>query len=97
MFDLRIIRHRIFEIHGFKCEKPYHPKHKPPITIKGNKKKKSWYMQVAGHGGQSNSFKLKDWQKAMGINWIQDRHTLAQCVPPAYAEYIGKQFLEATP
>ena len=96
MFGLRIVRHRIFEIHGFKCKQSEHPKHKPPITFKGLKKKKSWYMQVAGHGGQSYSFKLKDWQKAMGIDWIKDRHTLAQCVPPAYAKYIGKQFLEAS-
>jgi len=97
MFGLRIVRHRIFETHGFKCKQPEHPKHKIPITIKGLKKKKSWYMQVAGHGGQSYSFKLKDWQNAMEINWIHNRHTLAQCVPPAYAEYIGRQFLEATP
>ena len=94
MFGLRIIRHRVFETHSFECKQPTHPKHKLPITIKGLSKKKSWYMQVAGHGGQSYSFKLKDWQKAMGINWIKDRHTLAQCVPPAYAEYIGKEFLK---
>ncbi len=96
MFGLRVIRHRNFEIHGFKVKQPEHPKHKPPIIIEGRKKKKAWYMQVAGHGGQSYSFKMKDWQEAMGIDWITDRKMLCEAVPPAYSEYIGKEFLEAT-
>ena len=97
MFGLRVIRHRHFEIEGFELRQPEHQKHKPPIKIEGRKKKKSWYMQVAGHGGQSYSFKLKDWQKAMGIDWITNRKMLAEAVPPAYAEYIGSQFLSQTP
>ena len=95
MFNLRVIRHRIFETNKFKCEQPKHPKHKKTVgPTSGGKHNRSWYMQVAGKGGQSFSFKIKDWQKAMQINWINDKHTLAQCVPPAYAEYIGKQFLK---
>ncbi len=110
MFGLRIIRHRIFEIHGFKCIQPKHLKNRRAVWngsevgvwqggkpgCFGNKKQRSYYAQVAGHGGQSYSFTLKSWQEAMGINWITDKKTLAQCVPPKYAEYIGKQFLEQT-
>lgn len=93
MFGLRVIRHRAFEVSGFKVTQPKHPKHKPPIIIEGKKKKKSWYMQVAGHGGQSYSFKLKDWQKAMGITHIQNKKMLCEAVPPAYSKYIGEQFI----
>ena len=32
-------------------------------------------------------------KKAMGIDWITDRKMLAEAVPPAYAEYIGRQFI----
>jgi DNA (cytosine-5)-methyltransferase 1 len=109
MFDLRVIRHRIFEIHGFKCEQPEHKKHKRAVWngtaipcwtggrlgCFGNKKHRSYYASVAGHGGQSYSFTLENWQKAMGINWINNKKTLAQCVPPKYSEYIGKQFLNS--
>lgn len=94
MFNLRIVRHRLFEIHRFTCSQLKHPKHKKTVgPTSGGKHNRSWYMQVSGHGGQSYSHKLKDLQKAMQINWIQDKKTLAQCVPPVYAEYIGKEFL----
>jgi len=86
--DLRIIRHRIFEFgNGFK--KPYklpHKRHKD--TFIENNVKKSRYACVAGHGGNSYSFTLTDWQKAMGIDWITNKEHLAQAIPPAYANYI---------
>lgn len=94
MFGLRVLRHRAFEVQGFGIKKPKHPKHKPTIQVDGRKKKKSWYMQVAGHGGQSYSFKLKDWQKAMGIDWMSKK-TLVEAIPPAYSEYIAKEFLSS--
>ena len=92
MFGLKIIRHRLFEIHGFKCKQPKHKEHKKPICIDG--KKRSYYEGVWGKGRYSGY--LKNWQKAMEISWVKKEKTLAQCVPPAYAEYIGKQFLEAS-
>ena len=96
MFDLPIIRHRCFEIYGFECKKLKHKKHSGRVW---NGKKKGWgknkkfkkYFSVTGHCSGT----LKQWQKAMEITWIKNRHTLTQCVPPKYAEYIGKQFLEA--
>ncbi len=92
MFGLKIIRHRLFEIHGFNCKQPEHKKHKRPVCIDG--KKRSYYEGVWGKGRYSGY--LKNWQNAMQITWIKKEKTLAQCVPPAYAEYIGKQFLEAS-
>ena len=109
MFRLRVLRHRIFEIHGFKVPQPRHRKHKRaydiPIEIMQNppeglitepipitKERRSFYDQVAGHGGDGYSFKIKDWQKAMEIDWIQNRETLVEAIPPAYSSYIFSYF-----
>lgn len=82
--ELRILRHRIFEIGGnIKINQPKHPKHKPRIS-----KNKSYYCQLAGHGGNSFSFKLKDWQDAIGIDWISDKEHLVEMIPPKYSQYI---------
>lgn len=93
MFKLKVIRHRVFEIHNFICRQPEHIKHKSPVDV-GNKKKKSYYDCVAGHGGNGNGFSLKSWQNSMGIEWITNKYTLAQCVPPPYSEYIARAFLK---
>jgi hypothetical protein len=116
MFRLNIIRHRHFEISGFRAEQPRHPHHKKNLEVQkvwtgGDgiggygtnkrkrkemreyfKKKYSAYCQVAGHGGDGWSSRIGDWQKAMGIDWISNKKFLAEAVPPAYSEYIGKEF-----
>lgn len=89
MYGLRTLRHRIFEIEGFNVIQPVHIKHRPPMA-----KDKSYYACVAGHGGDSYSFKIEDWQKAMGIDWVSDKNHLTQMIPPAYSNYIGLQFLK---
>lgn len=86
MFGLRVVRHRIFEINGFVVPQPKHIKHREKVG------RKSWYMCVAGHGGQSVSTKFDDWKKAMNIYHIIDKVHLKQAVPPAYSEYIGRYF-----
>jgi DNA (cytosine-5)-methyltransferase 1 len=49
------------------------------------------YVTCAGHGGQGSA-RLSEWQKAMGIDWITNKKYLAEAVPPAYSEYIAKEF-----
>lgn len=111
MFDLRIIRHRIFEIHGFSVPHIAHKKHRNAIWngtavgvwsggspgCFGDKEKRKFYVTVAGHGGDGGkgNTSLKAWQNAMQIDWVTDKKILAQCVPPAYSEYIGKYAMEA--
>lgn len=85
MFGLNVIRHRIFEIHGFTVLQPPHIKHRSPKN-----KNHSSYCCVSGHGGDSVSFRLEDWQEAMGIYHITNKVHLTQAVPPAYSEYIVK-------
>lgn len=88
MFEgLRILRHRIFETNK-KIEQPPHPKHKPRID-----KNHSYYCQLAGHGCQSYSYQLKDWQKAIGIDWVSDKEHLVEMIPPKYSNYIIKNIL----
>ncbi len=127
MFKLPIIRHRHFEISGFRAEQPRHPHHFDSVNkgslicvatgidgvggfgfrnkeerAEARRKKKSKYIQVAGHGGDGFSSTLKTWQWAMGIDWIKNKKYLAEAVPPAYSEYIAKEFfrfkqIEITP
>jgi DNA (cytosine-5)-methyltransferase 1 len=37
------------------------------------------------------SLKLADFNAAMGINWMK-RAELSQAIPPAYSEFIARQF-----
>lgn len=88
MFGLNTYRKRIFEanflLFGTPHDKPFGPK-----TRAGS-------VTVAGHpGGRSTRDGWKngskaDWEKAMGIDWM-NADELAEAIPPAYAEYIGKQ------
>jgi len=88
MFDLRVLRHRMFESNQFIWE-PTHPRHRG--TVSGGH-----YVTVAGHGGNNakgcGGRKAK--QDAMGIDWMTDRE-LNEAIPPAYTEYIGSQLLAA--
>jgi DNA (cytosine-5)-methyltransferase 1 len=87
MFGLRVVRHRIFEIEGFTVIQPPHIPHRPPLDYNH-----SWYVNLTGHGGQSYSFKIEDWQQAIGISHISKKEHLTQAVPPAYSEYIANYF-----
>jgi Site-specific DNA methylase len=87
MFKLRVLRHRIFEIEGFTVLQPKHEKHKPPVN-----KTHSYYSCVSGHGGDSYSFKLEDWQRDIGIDWVNNKAHLTQMIPPKYAEYIASNY-----
>lgn len=83
MFNLRVIRHRVFELSGLKCPQPKHIKHKPRIDPKH-----SYYSQIAGHGGDSYSYKIEDWKRDIGIDWINDKEHLVEMIPPKYSNYI---------
>jgi DNA (cytosine-5)-methyltransferase 1 len=85
MFDLALIRHRHFEISGFTAAQPEHRAHH------------SEAITVTGHGGGSSSRdgmigvgNKAAWIAAMGIDWMPTRK-MSQAVPPAYAEYLGRQ------
>jgi len=94
MFGLRVIRHRLFES-SMPLTAPEHVRHHPPVmreTRDGRTVQRSWYMTVAGHGGEGYSSTLSDWQGGMGIAWM-DKDELVEAIPPAYTEYIGRQVI----
>lgn len=88
MFGLRLLKHRLFET-NWNLVPPIHNRHQGSV---GN----GDYVTVAGHGGnnKTGNFSIGAWQEAMGIDWMSTRHDLAEAIPPAYTEYIGRQFLE---
>jgi len=88
---LRVYRHRLFELHGFSADPPSDCNH----THRMGKRRgeyhtldKSPYITCAGHNFQARSGRI-----AMGIPWMT-RDELAQAIPPAYTEYIGRQLIE---
>jgi len=96
MFNLGVNRHRYFES-NVKLETPEHRDCRGRIQ-------RGEALTVAGHGGNSKSYKLTDWQKAMGIDWMNkrpnnsgsrkrpgNREDLCESVPPAYAEFLANQ------
>jgi hypothetical protein len=106
-FGLSCYRHRAFEIEGFFCLSPSHAKHRERIgghlhlgasrpkghTLNASLARGSWgkggFVTVAGH-----QFKRCDGEAALGIDWASSRAQLAQAIPPAYAEFIGRAALQ---
>jgi DNA (cytosine-5)-methyltransferase 1 len=100
MFNLGVIRHRLFET-NWGLKQPAHVKHKGSlltgeyVTVTGNGGVPSWTYKKRERLGLPRFFpgemSLERWQKAMGIDWLP-RKELTQAIPPAYSEYIARQF-----
>lgn len=86
-FGLRQLkRERWFEVSWpteFVKPKCYHPE--PTISVTGTGTPTGTWL-VYG------SLKLADFQRVMGIDWMQ-RAELSQAIPPAYTQFIGEQML----
>lgn len=86
MFDLGVIRRRIFETNI--PDIPIYPK---PSSVEGTVIEGD-YVTVAGKGGGSGSRLKVDWEAAMGIDWMSKKE-LTEAIPPAYTKWIGKEAL----
>ena len=86
MFGLRVYRHRLFEC-SFPVDVPPHPEHKAPVAKMGRPVKPGEFMHVVG-----NFSGVDTAREAMGIDWMV-RDELREAIPPAYSEYLGRQFL----
>lgn len=92
MFDLDVIRHRYFELHGFYALQPSHPAHRGRVAgWRHGKRYDGPYVAVYGDGGGKGS--VAEWQRAMGIDWTDDRKAIAEAIPPAYTFHVGTQLL----
>jgi DNA (cytosine-5)-methyltransferase 1 len=93
MFGLDVIRHRYFEC-SFPVAQPDHVKHRG--RVRGWRHGEYFdgpYVAVYGDGGGKGS--VTEWQRAMGIDWTDDRKSIAEAIPPAYTEHIGAQLIQA--
>lgn len=85
MFGLALYRHRIFES-NVPLAQPDHVPHTLPASKAGHWRPGT-IMSVSGH---MSPIALA--RAAMGIDWT-NRHELAESIPPAYTEELGRQML----
>ena len=86
-FQLPIIRHRLFETFPVMFGLVQPCDHvDAPIGVYGHGTN-SWYRRKTGHNAST-----ADWRRAMGIPWMT-KTELAEAIPPAYTEYIGKYLM----
>ncbi len=97
MFGLAVIRHRFFEFDAryparWQAMWRTHPRHRGRVA---GMRHGQWftgpYFAVYGEGGGKGT--VAEWQAAMGIDWTDDRKNLAEAIPPAYTEYLGRQLM----
>lgn len=92
MFGLGVIRHRYFEVDGFDVKQPAHNPHRG--RVRGWRHGEYFdgpYVAVYGDGGGKGT--VKEWQQAMGIDWTDDRKEIAEAIPPAFSEFVGRQLM----
>lgn len=93
MFGLEVIRHRDFEIAGASIHQPPHVRHRGRVRgWRHGECFEGYYYAVYGEGGGKGS--IAEWQRAMGIDWTENRKSIAEAIPPAYAQYVAERILE---
>lgn len=94
MFGLSVIRHRNFWFEGIEVPTIAHKPHRG--RTRGYRHGKWYdgpYLAVYGDGGGKGT--VAEWQAAMGIDWTNDRKSIAEAIPPAYTEFIGRHVARA--
>lgn len=84
MFGLATYRRRDFEL-SFWCMAPERGRPFGPLTRAGS-------FTAAGNGGHGPN-RPRLWAEGMGVPWMTDKREIAQAIPPAYAEHIGRAAL----
>lgn len=89
IFGLKLVRHRWFEMHGVPFELITPCAHDDdPITVCGHGTP-SWARARRG-----SNYKQQEKRDAMGIDWM-NRGELAEAIPPAYSELIGRRIMNS--
>jgi DNA (cytosine-5)-methyltransferase 1 len=81
MFDLGVIRHRLFES-NVQLEVPIHKSHHKQNDFNLD------FSRVYGSDFQSKKARID-----MGIDWMV-KSELSQAIPPVFTEYLGKQLMK---
>lgn len=84
MFGLRVVRHRVFELGFCSVPQPDHVAHRGRVkgsgrASRGTYSKEGYYFAVYGQGTDKGT--TDEWREAMGIDWMTDRHDLAEAIP----------------
>ncbi len=95
MFGLRVRRHRLFESSELLFAPGQCQHTTPPIGVYGHS---IWdYGQEGTRRSDGrrrpDSVDVQIGHEAMGIDWMS-KEELAQAIPPAYTEFLGRQLLE---
>lgn len=93
-FGLKTYRHRWFEINPFLLT-PSHEPHRDSTPSAGHGISPKGFISVAGNGGVkglTSTTVVEYWSKAMGIDWMT-RAELAESIPPAFTEWIGRRLI----
>lgn len=99
MFDLKVYRHRNFEVSCFLLA-PVHIPHKDRSKWRSTHgPTENGFVCVFGHGGgrgwQEFGQRYADYARfAMGIPWMT-KAELAEAIPPVYTQWIGERMIEA--
>lgn len=100
-FDLGVRRHRLFESNvpliAQDCDHKRQDALSPSYPTKryhsgGPVVAMSSVIGVYGRGQGLGKGEIDLWKRAMGINWMT-RDEMAQAIPPAYTEYLGRQLI----
>jgi DNA (cytosine-5)-methyltransferase 1 len=99
MFGLGVIRHRVFETGGWGWDgpmrQPTHARHRGPV--------RGWrhgvwrdgpYIAAYDKGGGKGT--VAEMQAAMDITWTDVHGELTEAIPPAYTEYLGREWLRVS-
>jgi hypothetical protein len=93
-FGLRVIRHRYFELGGWTMPTLAHVPHRGRVAgWRHGVRYDGPYLAVHGDGGGKGS--VAEWQAAMGIDWTDVKRELAEAIPPAYTEHVGRGLMAA--
>jgi DNA (cytosine-5)-methyltransferase 1 len=90
MFGLKVYRHRLFETSFFLLAPPHKQHTEGSTGAHRGYSRNNPMVCVAGH-----NFEREAGAQAMGIDWMTSRAQLAQAIPPAYSEFIGKAAIRA--
>lgn len=94
-FGLAVRRHRGFEsnrpLHGLPCD---HATQGRPVGVYGQHPDRKQHFRPDGTQRGTKAIDVNHARTAMGIDWM-DWPDLAEAIPPAYTEHLGRQLLES--
>jgi DNA (cytosine-5)-methyltransferase 1 len=105
MFGLGVHRPRLFESNVLLLA-PKAAQTKSPLGVYGKVDGRTTYRYrnagnyKAGEPGSASKSLIRAWksveegQRAMGIDWTDDERELAEAIPPAYTELVGRQLIQ---